>query len=414
MNTKFFLSMMLLTAVLSGCGNSESKTAAPEGEAGHDSDEGSRGPHGGRLLEDGSFTLELAIFEAGVPPEFRAWAALDGKPLAPDRVQLTIALERLGGVIDRIEFAPQEDFLRSTSEVYEPHSFAVSVEATSGGAVHRWTYDAFEGRTTIPAETAKQAGVVVEVAGPGTIAEALSLYGAIAPDPEKVRTVTARYPGIIRSVRKSLGDAVRQGDVLAQIESNESLRSYDITAPIAGVVTLRNANPGENSADDALFTVTDLSRVVAELSVFPRDVSRIKPGQRARIRAVDGGEPVDGDVVRVSPAGAGANQALKVRVALDNADGRWTPGRYVTGEVMIGTADVPVAIRADSVQRLRDGSVAFENVGDIYEARPVELGRSDGEWVEVTAGLASGARYVAQNSFLVKADIEKSGASHDH
>lgn len=81
---------------------------------------------------------------------------------------------------------------------------------------------------------------------------------------------------------------------------------------------------------------------------------------------------------------------------------------------MIGTADVPVAIRADSVQRLRDGSVAFENVGDIYEARPVELGRSDGEWVEVTAGLASGARYVAQNSFLVKADIEKSGASHDH
>jgi cobalt-zinc-cadmium efflux system membrane fusion protein len=228
-----------------------------------------------------------------------------------------------------------------------------------------------------------------------------------------VRTVTARYPGVIRSVGKSIGDAVRQGDVLAQIESNESLRSYDITAPIAGVVTQRNANPGENSADQALFTITDLSRVVAELSVFPRDVSRIKTGQRARIRAVDGGRPVDGEVVRVS-AGAGANQALKVRIALGNADGRWTPGRYVTGEVMIATAEVPVAVRADAVQRLRDWNVAFENVGDVYEARPLQLGRSDGVWVEVTAGLASGARYVSQNSFLIKADIEKSGASHDH
>ena len=34
-----------------------------------------RGPNGGRLLTDGDFTLELAIFEAGVPPEFHAWPA---------------------------------------------------------------------------------------------------------------------------------------------------------------------------------------------------------------------------------------------------------------------------------------------------------------------------------------------------
>ena len=53
-------------------------------------------------------------------------------------------------------------------------------------------------------------------------------------------------------------------------------------------------------------------------------------------------------------------------------------------------------------------------VDDTYEIRPLELGRSDGNLTEVLGGLQAGDRYVVENSYLIKADIEKSGASHDH
>ncbi len=372
------------------------------------------GSHGGRLLEDGDFAVELAIFESGVPPEYRAWLTRGGEPVAPADAQLTVQLTRFGGVVERIDFTPQGEFLRSTGEVREPHSFEVVVEARAAGAIHRWQYESYEGRVTIAAATAKEAGVVVETAGPRTIEDLLPLYGVIAPDPEAVRAVAARFPGSIRTIARSIGDTVKRGEVLATVESNESLQTYAITAPIGGVVTARHANPGEVAGDGPLFVITDLSRVTAELSVFPRDLAKVRPGQRARVRPVDGGVASEGRVIHVSPAGAGANQALTVRVRVDNAGRRWTPGVYVNADLLVGGSEVPVAVRTDAVQRFRDRPVVFRNDGDHYEAQPVELGRSDGDWVEITAGLPAGAAHVARNSFLIKADMEKSGASHDH
>jgi cobalt-zinc-cadmium efflux system membrane fusion protein len=58
--------------------------------------------------------------------------------------------------------------------------------------------------------------------------------------------------------------------------------------------------------------------------------------------------------------------------------------------------------------------VVYALVGAVYEVRMLELGRAAGDWVEVLDGLAPGDRYVTRNSHLIKADIEKLGASHDH
>jgi len=403
-----------LAAVSGGCSGSEpTQAAAGQEEAGGEAQE-ERGPNDGRLLRDGDFALELAIFEEGVPPEYRAWATRAGQPVDPAAVRLVVELTRIGASVDRIEFAPQEGFLRSTSEVREPHSFVVSITAAAAGASHRWSFESFEGRTRIVAATAAEAGVVVETAGPRQIDDVLALYGVIAASPESVRAVSARYPGPIRSIARSLGDTVKRGELLATVESNESLQTYAVMAPIGGVITARMANPGEVAGDQPLFVITDLGNVTAELSVFARDLARVQRGQRARIRSVDGAATGEGRVTYVSPAGAGANQALMVRVALDNADRRWTPGVYLNAELLVGGSTAPVAVRTDAIQRFRDWQVVFRNEGDLFEVQPVELGRSDGEWIEVTGGLPAGAAYVARNSFLIKADIEKSGASHDH
>ena len=75
---------------------------------------------------------------------------------------------------------------------------------------------------------------------------------------------------------------------------------------------------------------------------------------------------------------------------------------------------VPLAVKKSGLQSFRDFTVVYARVGDTYEVRMLDLGRSDGEHVEVLGGLEPGTTYVTGNSYLVKADIEKSGASHDH
>jgi cobalt-zinc-cadmium efflux system membrane fusion protein len=123
-------------------------------------------------------------------------------------------------------------------------------------------------------------------------------------------------------------------------------------------------------------------------------------------------------VVRVAPAAAAQPGAVgsvyTARVMLDNADRRWTPGLFLEGAVRIGETKVPLAVKRSGLQAFRDFTVVFEQVGETYEVRMLELGRQDDTFVEVLAGLKPGVKYVAGNSYLIKADIEKSGASHDH
>jgi cobalt-zinc-cadmium efflux system membrane fusion protein len=403
--------LILIAALLASCGD-----RASQDEHGHDEHEApaaAKGPHGGRLLVDGSFALELAIFESGVPPEYHAWITSDGKPVPLDQVSLAVQLTRLGGKVDRIAFAPQADYLRGNSVVQEPHSFIVKVDARYGDQVHSWTYESFEGRTRIAAEMAKAAGIDTEVVGPATLVQTVPLYGRIAADPSRQREVTARFPGVVRQTMKNVGDRVAAGETLAVVESNESLQTYSVVAPISGVVATRHANPGEQSADHVLFTLVDSSKVLAEFAVFPRDRARVLRGASVRVRIDESQIEAAGKVDRLDVQ-ASANQSVIARVVLDNAQGNWVVGSFVTGDVSVATRQVPLAVKTSALQSFRDFTVIFEQIGDEYEARMLELGEQQGEWAEVLSGIEPGARYVARNSYLIKADIEKSGASHDH
>lgn len=410
------LFLLIAVLALSACG-SRGEQGAPgethEAGAGPGAGEAAKGPHGGRLLVDGPFALELAIFESGVPPEYHAWPTLEGEPVPLDQVDLTVELTRLGGKVDRFEFAPQGDYMRGNGVVREPHSFTVKVVASHAGKTHEWSFDSIEGRTTIAPDMAAAAGIQTEVAGPAKLVEMLTLYGRVVPDPTRQREVSARFPGLIRSVQKRSGDSVRAGDALAAIESNESLQTYTVTAPIDGIVTGRNANPGEQSGDRALFTITDPTSVWAELSVFPNDRSRVHPGAAVRVRGAASAVEAAGEIERVDVQ-AGANQAITARVTLDNTKGEFFAGSFVTAEVAVAEREVPLAVKASALQPFRDFTVVFEQVGDTYEVRMLELGEQHGERVEVLGGLEPGARYVTGNSYLIKADVEKSGASHDH
>jgi cobalt-zinc-cadmium efflux system membrane fusion protein len=399
---------LLFTAL--SCTNSE-----PAGEHHQAAAELERGPQGGRWLADGDFALELTIFESGVPPEFRAFVYEAGKPRDPASVSLELTLRRLGGRIDRIGFEPSGAYLRGDREVVEPHSFDVEIVAREGGREHRFAYSTYENRVTLSPEQIEAAAIEVATAGPATIHERVVLNGRIVPNEDALAHVMPRFPGVVRSVHKRLGDPVAKGDLLAVIESNESLHPYELRARQAGTVIDKNVAPGEFAASEReLFAVADLATVWADLDVYRRDFARLRPGQRVRIDSGDGAAPAETTLSYLSPVGSVNTQTLLARAVLPNPDGSWRPGLFVSAEVEVASVDAPVAVSEAALQRLRDWDVVFLAEDGVFEAQPVTLGRRDGAYVEIVAGLAPGQSYAAANSFVLKAEAGKSGASHDH
>ena len=195
------------------------------------------------------------------------------------------------------------------------------------------------------------------------------------------------------------------------VEANDSLQTYEIRAPISGIVVDSHANPGEFAGEQSLLTIANYERVWADLNVFPGEAQDIRAGQSVELRV---GELVASSAIRFLNPGQGLSPSVIARVPLDNPDLTWTPGLLVEAEVTVDQFEVPLAIDNRALQTFRDWQVVFIKIGDEYEIRPLELGRSDSRFTEVLDGLNAGDSYVVENSYLLKADLEKSGASHDH
>jgi cobalt-zinc-cadmium efflux system membrane fusion protein len=87
---------------------------------------------------------------------------------------------------------------------------------------------------------------------------------------------------------------------------------------------------------------------------------------------------------------------------------------HVKTDVTVATVDAPMVIKKSALQQWNGKTVIFIRVGDSFEIRMPQLGRSDDTQVEVLSGVPAGASYATRNSFILKADVMKSGASHDH
>ena len=417
MSLRHFLLSFLLALGLAACGGGDTDEHAHAEGDDHDEQteaEPAKGAHNGRLLSEGPYTVELAIYEEGVPPEYRAWLYKDGQPLPPTAGELTVVLTRLGGITDTHAFTPKDDYLIGSLEVYEPHSFNVAVTARIDGQTLNWTYPSYEGRTTIPAAVAKDSGIEIAPAGAGVIRDEHDVQGLLTPIEGRHARIVARFPGPVKSVRVGLGDAVRAGQTLATVESNISLSDYALTAPLAGTVLARNAAVGDLAGEQALFEIADLSALWVDLHLFGADAQHITPGLPVEVTRLSDGVSTKTTLDRVLPGTATASQSTVARATVDNADGRWRPGAAVRARVTVAEQPVALMVPLAALQRFRDWDVVFVRFGDDYEIRPLELGRRDGVNVEVLAGLKAGDPVVIAQSYLVKADIEKSGASHDH
>lgn len=309
-----------------------------------------------------------------------------------------------------------------------------------------------KGRVELTAEKLANANLGTETVGPASVHITLSVFGKIVPDEERLAHISPRFAGIVKKVNKHLGETVNSGDVLATVESNESLQSYDIKAPLAGTIIERSVSVGEFvGTDKSLFTVADLNTIWVDFQIYQQDFPKLKVGQSVRIssghRAVHDAptgtaplltqerpettipatgnreqaaesaesapEETSGTIAYLSPFGAENTQTMLARADVPNRAGRLRPGLFVTGEVAVNEVKAPVAVREAAVQSLDGREVVFIQEGDDFEARPVEVGRRDNEWAEIRSGVNAGERYVAVHSFILKAELGKEGAEHE-
>lgn len=272
-----------------------------------------------------------------------------------------------------------------------------------------------EGVVRLTEEALKNAKIEVRDAGSATLAMQLRVNGRISPVSSNVAHIASRFSGIIREVKKDIGEPVAAGDVLAIVESNQNLQKFEVRALKAGIVTDRHATIGESiKEDDALFIVMDLSQLWADFTVFQRDVSKVKIGQEISVYIAGRAEPFKSKLSFISPIVDDTTQSRTARAVIGNSDNTLAPGAFVTGQIAIADYQVPVAVTYEGLQTIEGKDVVFVKDEDGFEKREVAVGRSDGTYSEVLSGINVGEKYVATNSFLLKAELGKSEAEHEH
>jgi cobalt-zinc-cadmium efflux system membrane fusion protein len=447
------------------------------------------GPRGGKLFTDNDFSVELTIFEKGVPPQFRIYLYEKGKLLPPTAANVAITLSRLGALAQLFKFTPEADYLLGDQIVVEPHSFDIAIAAERNGKVMRWSYSQIEGRVEIPDAMLKSMGVALLTAGPTIIKPKLKLPGEVTFNEHTIVRVVPRVAGMVTAVYGHHGQHVKEGEVLAVLESpmladlrsqysvakkrlgltkttyerekqlweekisakqdfllaqelwNEAeialelaatklnalgvkpesshsktnIARYEIRSPISGIIIAKAIALGEAIKEDReIYTIADVSTVWTAITVYPKDLNVVREGQKVAVKATAYDVESEGTITYISTLIGGQTRTATARVELENHEGKWRPGMFVNAELVAEEIQVPVAVSMAALQTLRDWSVVFGRYDQYFEVRPLELGRNDGEMVEVLRGLTPGEQYAGGNSFAIKAELGKAGASHDH
>jgi len=272
-------------------------------------------------------------------------------------------------------------------------------------------------QVSISLEELEEFDIGIEKAGPGTINIHRDLTGEIVIDPDRLAHIGPRFPGIVKEVHKRLGDDVKKGEVLAIIESNESLSSYEVRSLIGGTIIEMHLTQGEMvSETDHAFIVADLSEVWVNLSVYQKDLLYVKIGQMVEIDFDQELPPETGTISYISPILDEHTRTAMARVILKNPDGLLRPGLFVTGKVIIEKINVDVAILKTALQSIDDQPSVFIKTREGFEPKPVHIGKTNEFSVEILSGLKSGQAYVSRGGFTLKAQLAKGsfGDGHGH
>ena len=223
---------------------------------------------------------------------------------------------------------------------------------------------------------------------------------------------TAMRFGIARQKLLALG--VRDDEIATLPQAPDaSLRSQNVRAPISGRVAERKVElgtaVGRDNLETELFVIVNLSHVWVDLSVSSADLPMVKEGQSVVISNRGQPENSTARVVFVSPLLDKDTRTARVVAAIENADGHWRPGSFVTAAIAIEERAAPIVAPFSALQTVEGKKAVFVRTKDGFEKRDVVLGQRDGQSVEIVSGLTTGETIAVSNTFSLKAELAKPG-----
>lgn len=208
------------------------------------------------------------------------------------------------------------------------------------------------------------------------------------------------------------------------LDSGEIAPRFVLRAPIDGTVIKREITQGElvGPDKDALFIVADTSTLWVWADVPEAKLASVRTGAKATVHTAGSTKAVEGSVTLVAPQISEDTRTGRVRVAVANRDdARLRPGMFARVEIATAAegdaAETVLAVPESAVQTVEGKPAVFvpvEGEANTFAKREVRVGPAVGGMVPILSGLKSGERYVAEGSFVLKADLGKAGAAHEH
>ncbi len=312
-----------------------------------------------------------------------------------------------------VMFVGTELFKCDKSEVHEDTHAVTEVvnEHTTEEMMHG------EEKVTLNENEINELGIVTAKVSPKRLRQYNDLTGEIVPNPDKLVHIVPRFAGIVRKVNIEIGDMVKKDEVIAVIESNESLVTYDVKSSIDGVILDLHMTPGELMGDhDHVVTIADLRYVWAELNIYQKDLMKIRINQNAKIYFDKIENGVNSKIFYLSPTLDEVTRTATARVRLNNKNGYWKPGMFISAQVLTKSVEVANAVELNAIQNYEGGKVVFLKEGKSFKLQPVTVGMVNGKYAEILTGLHKGDVYVSQGAFVIKSELlkESFGGGHNH
>ncbi|AFN73819.1 secretion protein HlyD [Melioribacter roseus P3M-2] len=269
----------------------------------------------------------------------------------------------------------------------------------------------------IDANQFKELGIKLDKVAPQNIQVHSDLTGEIVLIPDNTAHIIPRFNGIVKKVFKKIGDRVKKNDVIAIIESNASLVPYEVKSSIDGIILDLHMTPGELIGDEKhAATIANLNSVWAELNIYQKDLHKIKIGQNAIVYFDNPENGIKGKIFYISPTVDEQTRTSTARVKLNNSNGFWKPGMFISAKVATGSTKVEKAVKLNAIQNFEGGKVVFVKDKDGFEPRQVTIGKTNSHYAEILRGLNLGDTYVAEGAFVIKSELMKEsfGGGHGH
>lgn len=189
-----------------------------------------------------------------------------------------------------------------------------------------------------------------------------------------------------------------------------SAGTYVLKAPIAGVVTRRDASVGSMvDAEEVVFEIIDTALLWAEIDIPERDAGGVSAGQTVTLD-IDGmpDREFSGTISYVAPMVDDRTRTVLARAALENRDGALRANVFARARIVSRSPTSSVMIPRAALHEAKGVNLVFVRLHeDEFITRRVQVGGNTGDLVAINTGIESGEDIVTTGSFLLKTETLK-------